>query len=187
MATYVVAGVEKIEYAPASPVGVVTESAWKTIENIAPGSVKFTENQQTKSSIIPEDKDVAFVNFYAPAEGDFYTLGVLEQNPTLIQELYNVKYTAAKTLLEYKAIKKIPNLALRFTTRSIKDGRKTIITAYNTEVQTGTDGNLTKDAVEQKVLTATLNTYRPAGETEDYLYSKQTVKADGTVIDSTVV
>lgn len=185
MATFVVAGIEKIRYAPASPVGVVAPAAWKTVEYIAPDSVTFTKNLGTKSSVIPEDKDVAFLNFFAPGEGDTLVLGILEQNPTLVQELFNVKYTAATTTMAYKATEKIANLAWEITCRSIKDGRKCIITIYNTDVQTGYANNLTKTAAEQLALTATLGSYRPAAETEDYVYTKQFVLANGTVIDST--
>lgn len=185
MATFVVAGVEKIEYAPASNVGVVASGAWKEIPNIAPDSVTFTRNQGTKSSIIPEDKDVAFINFFTPGEGDTLALGVLEQNPTLVQELFNVDYDEETTSTAYKAKEKIANLAFKITTRPVKDGRKCIITIFNTETQTGYANNLTKTAAEQLALVATLMSYRPAGKTEDYVYTKQFVLADGTPIDST--
>jgi hypothetical protein len=184
MATFVVGGIEKIEYAPASLVGVVT--TWKQIPNIAPDSVTFTKNNGTRTGLVPEDSDVAFINFFAPGEGDTLVLGVLEQNPDLVQTLFNVKYTAATTLTEYKAAEKIANLAWKITTRPLKDGRKCIITIYNTDVQTGYANNLTKTAAEQLALVATLGSYRPAGETEDYVYSKQFVSASGVVINSTV-
>lgn len=185
MATWVVGGVEKAEYAQASPLGVITTGDWKRIENLAPGSILMTRNVGTKSSITPEDKDKAFVNFFAAAtEGDTLTLAVLEQNPELMQEIFNVKYTAATSLMEFKAAEKIANLAFRLTTRPMKDGRKCIITIYNTDVQTTYQNPLTKDQVEQPLLTASLGTYRPASETEDFVYSKQFVLADGTIIDS---
>jgi hypothetical protein len=185
MATFVVGGIEKIEYAPASLVGVVT--TWKQIPNIAPDSVLFTKNNGTKTSLVPEDADVSFINFFAPGDGDTLALGVLEQNPTLVADLFNVKYTIATTLTAYKATEKIANLAWRLTTRPLKDGRKCIIIIYNSDVQTGYANNLTKTAAEQLALIATLGSYRPAGETEDFIYTKQFVLADGTIIDSTPV
>ena len=183
MATFVVGGIEKIEYAPASLVGVVSD--WTEIPNIAPGSVTFTKNNGAKTSIVPEDKDVAFINFFAPGDGDTLALGVLEQNPDLVQELFNVTYTEATTLTAYKAKEKIANLAFKLTTRPLKDGRKCIITIYNTDVQTGYANNLEKTAAEQLALVATLGTYIPALETEDFIYTKQFVLADGSTIDST--
>ncbi len=185
MASYVVGGIEKIEYAPASLTGVVSSGDWKQVPNIAPDSVVFTKNNGAKTSIVPEDKDVAFINFFAPGEGDTLALGVLEQNPELVQALFNVKYTAATTTTAYKAKEKIANLAWRLTTRPLKDGIKCVITIYNTDVQTGYANNLTKTAAEQLALVAALNTYRPVGETEDFVYTKQFVLADGTAIDST--
>lgn len=187
MATYAVGGVEKVEYAPASSVGVIAENAWKRIENISPGSVLFTKNVGTKTSIVPEDKDKAFVNFFAPAEGDVLTFAVLEENPGLEQELHNIKYTAATTTLAYKAAEKIANLAFRITTRPVKDARKQVITFFNTDVQTGSANNLTKDALQTPALTATIGTYRPAAEEEDFIYEKKWVTAAGAVIDSTAV
>ncbi|MDQ1139420.1 hypothetical protein [Pedobacter agri] len=184
MATFVVGGVEKIEYAPASLLGVVSDGAWKEVPNIAPDSVTFTKNQGTKSSITPEDKDVAFINFFTPGEGDTLALGVLEQNPALEQELFNVKYTASTTTTDFKAKEKIANLAWRITTRAMKDGRKAVITMFNTDVQTGYANNLTKTVAQQLALIATLGTYRPSGETEDYIYSKKFVTAAGATIDS---
>ncbi|WP_183560688.1 hypothetical protein [Mucilaginibacter sp. SP1R1] len=185
MATFVVSGIQKIRYAPASPLGVVQSGDWKQIENVAPGTVLFTKNNGAKTSIVPEDKDVAFLNFFAPSDGDVLTLGVLEQNPDLVQQLFNVTYTVATTLLAFKAKEKIANLAWELTTRPAKDGRKCIITIYNTDVQTGYANNLEKTAAEQLALNCTLGTYRPALATEDFIYTKQFVLADGTVIDST--
>lgn len=182
MATFVVAGVEKIEYAPASLTGVV--ASWKPIPKIAPGTVVFTKNNGTKTSIVPEDEDIAFVNFFQPGDGDTLAIGVLQQDPDLVQALFNVTYDEDTTTLTYLAKEKIANLAFKITTRPMKDGRKCIITIYNSDVQTTYANNLTKDQVEQLLLTATLGTYRAAGMTEDGVYTKQFVLANGTTIDS---
>ncbi|WP_443945603.1 hypothetical protein ACJVDH_00395 [Pedobacter sp. AW1-32] len=182
MATFVVGGIEKIEYAPASLVGTV--ETWKEIPNIAPDSVTFTRNQGTKSSIVPEDKDVAFINFFTPAEGDTLVLAVLEQNPELEQALFNVEYTAATTTTRFKAKEKIANLAFRITCRPMKDGRKAQITMFNTDTQTGYANNLTKTDAQRLALTATLGTYRKAGDTEDFVYDKTFLTAAGAAIDS---
>jgi hypothetical protein len=184
MAKTILSGIETIEYAAASTLGVVTDANWKKIENITMGSVSITESTQTKTDIMAEDKDTAVFSVYAPAEGDVLTLSVLDHNPTLLQELYNVKWTAATSTMDFKAKKKIANLAFRLTSRPV-DGQKQVITFFNTEVQTTSDGAITKDGAQSKVLTATILAYRPSAETEDYIYSKKTVTASGAVVNST--
>jgi hypothetical protein len=184
MAKTILSGVETIEYAPASALGVVTDANWKKIEHITMGSVSHVEGTQTKNDVFEEDSDVAAFSTYSPAEGDQLIFSVLDQNPTLLQELYNVKWTAATSEMAFKARKKIANLAFRLTSRPV-EGRKLVYTYFNTEVQTTSDGAITKDNAQSKVLTATLKGYRPAGETEDFIYSKKIVAADGTVINST--
>lgn len=184
MATFVVGGVEKIEYAQSSLAGVVT--TWKQLENIAPDSVVFTKNAGTKTSVIPEDKNVAFLNFFTPGDGDTLAIGVLEQKPEVMQDLFNVAYTPATSLMVFNAQEKIANLAFRITCRPLKDGRKAVITIYNTDVVTTYVNNLTKTAAQQILLTATLGAYRATGMTEDAVYTKQFVLADGSAIDSSV-
>jgi hypothetical protein len=179
-----ISGIEIVEWAPASKVGVVLDSAWKRIENITQDSVSFVENNPTKTSITPEDKDAAVVNFYAPAEGDVLNLSVLSQNPELLQQLYEVDYTAATSTFDFKAKKKISNLAIRITSRPT-NGVKTRSTYFNTEVTVSNNGNKTRTDVEKKVLAATIMTYRPAGKTEDYTYRLQYLAPDGTPIDAT--
>lgn len=180
-------GIETLEYAPASPIGVIAEGAWKKIHNITEQSVKYTEAPLTKTPLKAEDKALAVLNFYAPAdEGNVFTLGVLDENPELLQELYNIDYAPATSTMLFEADRKIANLAFRITTQPAH-GKKVIGIYYNTEVQTVSDGNLTKNDVEKKVLTATILPFTPAGKTKAYTHSKQTVLADGTVIDSTVV
>jgi len=185
MPDFVVGGIEKIEYAAASVVGVVT--TWKPMPNIAVGTVLMTKNIGAKSSIKKEDGNTNYINLFQPADGDTLTIGLLEQNPLLVQELFSVEYTPATTMMEYYAEEKIARLAIRITTVPMKDGKKAIITIYNNDVQTGYANNLTADAVEQLAITANIGTYRKAGDTKDKVYTKQFVLADGTVINSTVV
>ncbi|RZJ90284.1 MAG: hypothetical protein EOO20_08550 [Chryseobacterium sp.] len=179
-----ISGIETLEWAAASKVGSIADNAWKRIENITPDSVSFVENNPTKTSITPEDKDVAVVNFYAPSEGDILNLSVLSQNPELLQELYNVDYTAATSTFEFEAKKKISNLAFRITSRPT-NGIKTQSTYFNTEVTVANNGNKTKTDVEKKVLAATILSYRPAGKTKDYVYRLQYLTPDGDPIDAT--
>lgn len=182
MATNVVGGIEKIEYAAASLTGVV--SVWKPMPNVAVGSVVMTKNVGAKSDIFKEDGNRSFIKIFAPAEGDTLTIGLLSQDPELVQELFSVEYDDETTTLEYFDEEKIANLAIRITTVPMKDGRKCVITIYNNQVQTGYTNSLTRDNVEQLALTAHIGTYRKAGDTKDKVYTKQFVTANGTVIDS---
>lgn len=184
MAITAIHGIEQVRWAPASSVGVVSEGAWKKLENIAMGSVTFTEGTSTKTDIMVEDKDVAAFSVYTPAEGDVLSIATIDHNPELLQVLYNVDWTAATSSMDFKASKKIANMAFEITTRAVS-GRKTILTVFNTQVQTTSDGAITKDGTQNKVLTATLMPYRPAGKTDDYIYSKKIVGPNGEVINST--
>jgi hypothetical protein len=185
--TFVVGGIEGIRWAPASLTGVVASGAWKDMPNIAVGTVQMTKNIGSRTSIKQEDGNKTFLNLFQPADGDTLTIGLLEQNPDLVQVLFDVTYTPLTTTIEYYAGEKIANLALEITTVPMRDGKKCIITIYNNEVQTGYTNNLTADAVEQLALTANIGSYRKAGDTKDKVYTKQYVSADGTVIDSTPV
>lgn len=182
MATFVVGGIEKIEYGAGSAVGVAP--TWKLMPNIAVGTVAMTKNIGTKTSIKKEDGNTTFVNLFQPADGDMLTIGLLEQNPALVQELFSVEYDEETTMTEYFAEEKIANLALKITTKPMKDGRKCIITIFNTQVQTGYVNNLTSDAVEQLALTCSIESYLKSGDTKPKVYQKQFVLANGTVIDS---
>lgn len=181
---YFISGIQTVEYAKGSSLGVVLEADWKKIENITEQSVKYTETALTKNSIYAEDKKYPVFTTYSNAEGDVLTLGVLSLNPTLEQELYEVDYTPATSTMDYVADKKIANLAFRITSNPA-NGKKIIRTYFNTEVQTTTDGNQTKNDVEKKVLTAVIGTYRPVGKTKDFVFRRTVVLADGTVVDST--
>lgn len=185
MPTFVIGGIERIRYAPASLTGVILPAAWKPMPNIAVGTVQMTKNIGSKTSIKKEDGNNTFINLFQPADGDTITIGLLEQNPELMKELFSLDYVAATTMMEFYAEEKIAHLALEITTVPMKDGRKSIITIYNNDVQTGYANNLTADAVEQLAITASIGSYRKAGDTKDKVYTKQFVLADGTVIDST--
>lgn len=185
MSTFVVGGIEKIRYAPASLTGVILEAAWKEMPYVAVGTVQMTKNIGTKGTIKQEDGNKTFINTFQPAEGDILTIGLLQQDPAIVQELFDVEYDAATTTTEYFAGEKIAHLAFEITTVPMKDGRKCVVTIYNNDVQTGYTNNLTADQVEQLALTASINGYRKAGDTKDKVYTKKFVLADGTTIDST--
>ncbi|WP_158797674.1 hypothetical protein [Pedobacter sp. L105] len=184
--TFALGGIEGIRWAPASNAGVIAPADWQSMPKIAPGTVKFTKTVGTKTSITPEGDSAPFVSFYAPGDGDTFEVGLLEQTPTIVQALFNVDYVAATTMLTYGATEKIANLAFEITCQPVKDGRKAIITIYNTTVVTTYANNLTTGAVEQLLLTATLSSYTLAGTTKALVYTKQWVNEDGTAINSTV-
>lgn len=188
MATNVVGGVEKIRIAPA----VTTEAAVTTglasavlLEYIAGDTVAYTKNSDTVTDLIPEDKDAAFITFYAPGEPDQITIGVLQQLPTVMQMLENVVYTPATTKIVNLAKRKVANLMIEITTRSMKDGRKQIIVLPNVEVTTTYAGNLTKTAVQQLLLTGRVGTFKTTTTNLDAISIKTWVLEDGTAIDST--
>jgi len=176
-------GVEKLRYAPASPLGVVAVDAWKEISGIAMGSFVHTENTAPKTDIPVEETDVPFASVYGVAEGDTIAFGVLNRDPDFVNTLYGTKYTPATSTTAFKANKKVANIALELTTRSL-EGIKTIQTFYNTDAVTSKEGAITKDGAQSMVITATLKAYRPAGETEDFIYESKLVTSAGVAIDS---
>lgn len=187
MATNIVGGVEKIEIAPAffTEAGVST-ATWTPLEYIAGDTVAYTKNSDTPTDLIPEDKDVALITFYAPGEADQLTVGVLQQLPTVMALLENIVYTPATTKIVNLAKRKIANLAFRITTRSMKDDRKQVIVLPNTSVVTTYTGNLTKTAVQQLLLTAKVGSFKTTTGNLDAISIKTWVTEANAVIDSTV-
>lgn len=187
MATNVVGGIEKIEVAPAfqTEAGIAT-AVWKILENIAPDSVLYTKNADTETSIVPEDKDIAFVTFYTPGEPDSLTVGLLEQKPDVMELLENVVYAAATTKVTTLAKRKVADLAWRITTRPMKDGRKCVIVIPNTHAVTTYANNLTKTAVQQLLITAKIDSFKTTTGSLDAISVKTWVLADNSPIDSTI-
>lgn len=186
MATYAVGGVEKIELAPAffTEAGIAS-AVWVRAENVAPDTVTYTKNADTTTDIVPEDKDVAFVTFYQPGEADQIIFGLLEHHPTIMAMLFNQEYVAATSKTTMLAKRKVANLAVRITTRSMKDDRKQIIIMPNVMFTTTIVNNLSKTALQQLLLTGKLGSYKTTTSSLDAISQKTWVTEAGVAIDST--
>lgn len=186
MATAVVAGVEKVRVAPAffTEAGA-TGATWTQIENIAEDTTQYTKNADTITELIPADKDVSFITFYAPGEADQITIGILEQLPVVMSMLFNTVYTPATSKTIELAKRKVANLAIEITTRSMKDGRKQIIVLPNVQVVTTYVNNLSKTAVQQLLLTGKVGSFKTTTGSLDAISIKTWVTDAGAPIDST--
>lgn len=187
MATNIVYGVEKVRLAPA----ILTEAAvasatWTQLENIAPDSIVYTKGVDTKTDLIPEDKDVAVMSFYATGDPDQIVIGVIEQKPEIMNMLFNNIYTAATSKTVTLASRKVANLAIEITTRNARDNRKQVIVLPNVQVVTTYANNLSKTAAQQLVLTGAVGSFKTTTGNLDAISIKTWVTADtNAVIDST--
>jgi len=188
MATNFVGGVEKIRIAPAvfTEAGVTTGLASAvTLDFIATDTVAYTKNSDTQTDLIAEDKDAPVLTFYVPGEADQITIGVLQQKPEIMSLLENIVYTPATTKIVNLAKRKVANLMIEITTRSLKDDRKQIIVLPNVSVVTTSPGNLTKSAVQQLLLTGKVGTFTTTSGALDAVSIKTWVSSTGAAIDST--
>jgi len=188
MATNFVGGVEKIRLAPA----VFTEAAVTTglatatqLEFIAMDTVAYTKNSDTQTDLFAEDKDAVVLTFAAPGEADQIVIGVLQQKPEIMAMLENIIYTPATTRIVGLAKRKIANLMIEITTRSMKDGRKQVIVLPNVNVTTTYTGNYTKTGVQQILLTGKVMTFKTTTDSLDAISIKTWVTDTGAPIDST--
>jgi hypothetical protein len=186
MATYAVGGVEKIELAPAffTEAGVGT-AVWTQAEFVAPDTVVYTKNADTETDLVPEDKDVAFITFYTPGEADTIAFGLLQHHPTIMAMLFNQEYTAATSKTTMLAKRKVANLAIKITTRSMKDGRKQTIVMPNVAFTTTIVNNLSKTALQQLLLTGKVGSFKTTTTNLDAISIKTWITDSGAVIDST--
>jgi hypothetical protein len=186
MATYVVGGVEKIELAPAffTEAGVST-AVWTQVEYIAPDTVVYTKNADTETDLVPEDKDTAFITFYTPGEADTIAFGILQQYPTIMAMLFNQEYVAATSKTTILAKRKVANLAIKITTRSMKDGRKQTIVMPNVAFTTTFVNNLSKTTVQQLLLTGKVQSFKTTTTLLDAIVIKTFITEANAVIDST--
>lgn len=186
MATYAVGGVEKIELAPAFFTEAGAASAvWVRAENVAPDSVLYTKNADTETDLVPEDKDIAFITFYTPGEADTIVFGLLEHHPTIMAMLFNQEYVAATSKTTMLAKRKVANLAIKITTRNMKDDRKQIIVIPNVRITTTIVNNLSKTALQQLLLTGKVGSFKTTTTNLDAISIKTWVTDAGAVIDST--
>lgn len=179
----IVHGVELLEFAIPNVDGSLTGVTWSRFENVAPGTVNYTSNADNKTSIIPEDKDVAIIVLSTPGDPDAFNFGLLELSDDNFNTLFNTEYDATTSTVTVLAQRKQPNLAIRLTTRPT-NGVKKIITYPNTQAETTYVNNFTKDALVQFGIVASVLSYTSISG-KDAIYFVQTVKADGTVINGT--
>lgn len=178
----IVQGVETIELAVIDDATGIA-GAWVRAENIAPGTVQYTSNSDTETSIIPEDKDVAIIVLSTPGDPDQFLFGLLELSDENYAKLFNVEQDLTTSTTTVLATRKKANLAVRLTTRPV-NGVKKIFLYPNTQCTTTYVNNFTKDALVQLGVAANILSYTSVGG-KDAIYSVQTVKADGTVINGT--
>lgn len=186
MATYAVGGLEQVDLAPA----VFTEAAisgitWTEAEYVAPDSALYTRNADTETDLVPEDKEVSFVTFYTPGEADTLVFGLLQHHPTIMAMLFDQEYVAATSKTTMLASRKVANLAVRLTTRSMKDDRKQIIILPNVRFTTSIVNNLSKTALQQLLLTGKVGAFKTTTTNKDAISIKTWVTAAGVAIDST--
>ncbi|MCX3266540.1 MAG: hypothetical protein EOO20_06600 [Chryseobacterium sp.] len=186
MASSYVSGIEMVEIAPAffTEAGL-SAATWTRLENIAPDTATYTRNADTETELVPEDKDIAEITFYQTGEADQFVIGVLEQKPVIMNMLENNEYTAGTTKTVTLAKRKVARLALRITTRSVKDNRKLITVVPNTNVVMTYTGNYNKNSVQQLLLTAKIGSFKTTTSQKDAISIKTWVTDDGTPIDST--
>jgi hypothetical protein len=186
MATYAVGGVEQIDLAPAffTEAGAAT-AVWTEAEFVAPDSVVYTKNADTETDLVPEDKEVSFVTFYTPGEADTIVFGLLQHHPTIMAMLFNQEYVATTSKTTMLAARKVANLAVRITTRSMKDNRKQIIILPNVNFTTSIVNNLSKTALQQLLLTGKVGSFKTTTSNKDAISIKTWVTDAGVAIDST--
>jgi hypothetical protein len=183
MATEVVYGVESIWLGTPGPNGQLATDFVK-ISNIEDGSVSYTTNADTKTNIIPEDKDVPLIVLYTPGDPDTFNFGLLEMNEANYQKLFNTEFNAATSLITVLATRKQTPLAIKLITRP-QFGVKKIFIFQNTLAAVTLKNNFTKNAlVSISVVASVLSFKSPAGA--DAIYTVQTVDAvTGLPEDST--
>lgn len=175
-----VQGVETLELAVIDDNGVL--GPWVRAENVAPGTVSYTSNTDTETPIIPEDKDSAIIVLATPGDADVFNFGLLELSEENFAKLFNVIQDTSTSTTTVLATRKRPTLAIRLTTRPV-NGVKKIFTYPNTSAYTTYVNNFTKDALVQFGVVANILAWQT--ETgKDAIYTVQTVKADGSPINS---
>jgi len=175
----IVLGVESVELAVIDANG--TQGAWVRAENIAPGTVNYTSGTDTKTPLIPEDKDAAIIVFSVAGDPDIFNFGLLELSDENFAKLFNVEQALATSTTTVLAERKQASLAIRLTTRVV-NGVKKVFTYPNTAATTTYVNNFTKDALVQFGVAASVLSFTTSSGKEA-IYTIQTVKADGSVID----
>lgn len=173
-------GVEQIELAVIDEATGVAGD-WVRFENIAMDTVVHTTNEDNKTSIFAEDKDVAVAILTDTGDPDTFAFGGLEISTENFAKLFNVEVDLTTSSVTVLAKRREAKLAVRLTTRPI-NGVKKIITYPNTQCSTVWSGNFTKNSLMVIQVTASLLAFMSVGG-KDAIYTMQTVKSDGSVIN----
>lgn len=184
-ASDVIYGIEKLEFAPAFN-DIANKPAagdWRWVENLAEGSVSYTNNADTSTPIIPEDKTVPIVTLKTAGDPDTFNFGLLEFSQENYAALFDTKYDAATSTTTMMATRKQASLAIRVTTRPV-EGYKKVITYPNTAVSATLENPFSKDGLVQISAVADIKAYKD-GDNEDAIYTMQKVTAAGATVDST--
>lgn len=183
MATEVVYGVEKVELGTPGVDGALATD-FVAIENIGDGTVSYTSNADTKTNIIPEDKDVPLVVLFTPGNPDTFNFDLLELSEANLIKLFNTEFDEATSLVTVLASRKQTSLAIRLTTRP-QFGVKKIFTFRNTLAAVTLKNNFTKNALVAIGVTADILSFKTTSG-KDAIYTVQTVDATtGAAEDST--
>lgn len=178
----IVNGVEQLELAVIDPVTGLPGDYIRA-ENVAPGTVNYTANADTRTSIIPEDKDVAIFTAVETGDPDQFNFGLLELSTENYQKLFNVDVDLLTSTVTVLAQRKQANIAIRLTTRPV-NGVKKIFTYPNTSATTTYVNNFEKASLVQLGVVADINSFKTTTGL-DAIYTVQTVQADGSVINGT--
>jgi hypothetical protein len=177
----IVYGVEMIEFGIPQADGSLPTS-WTRFENIEDGSVSITSNQDTKTNIIPEDKDVPILVLYTPGDPDVFNFALLEISAINLQTLFNVVYDPTTTKVTVLSKRRHANLAIRLTTRP-QFGVKKIFVYPNCMCEATYKNNVTKNALLAIAVAASVLSYK-LDDDRDASYTVQKVNEDGTPINS---
>lgn len=182
MQTNIINGLEKLEFASLLAGGAIDDSSWVTVEDIEADSVSLTSNADTKTSIIPEDKDTAILVLYVPGDPDLFNFALLQMSPENLAKFFNTVYDPATSTILVQTKRKRANLAIRMTSRP-QNGVKKILTFGNTSCEPSYKNNIAKNGLLSLAVAASILPYTTsAGDTH---HSEQLVNEDGTSINST--
>lgn len=181
----IVNGVQGIRFATHLPDGSIDQSSWVKAENFAPGSVVYTSNADTITSIIPEDKFTSIFTVATPGDPDTFNFNCFELSMENYARFFDVDIDYTTSTVTVNAQRKRAKLAIELTTQPA-NGVKRIYTYVNTECSVTYAENFTKEALVQLAVSASIMAYTVIveGVEKDAIYTVQTVNADGSVINA---
>lgn len=177
----IIYGVEMIEFGVPQTDGTLPTS-WTRFENIEEGSVSLTSNQDQKTNIIPEDKDVPIIVLYNPGDPDVFNFALLEISHENLAQLFNVVYDASTSSVQILAERKHANLAIRLTSR-VQLGAKKRIIIPNAVCECSWKNAVSKTTLLTISVAASALAWKNA-DNKDVVYIIQKLNANGEPINS---